>query len=64
MSKPKVEYFININYPERKNDMLELRRRLANAYMSFVENYILTLPISDEEKNKLYIAVKEKIKSR
>jgi hypothetical protein len=57
MDRSKGAYIINIHYPETQDGILELRKRMGNAYIHFVKDYIMTLPISDAEKNKLYIKV-------
>ncbi len=57
MARSKDSYIIKVHYPETEEDMFEIRRRMGTAYIQFVKDYILTLPISDEEKNKLYTKV-------
>lgn len=59
MARSKDSYIIKVHYPETKEDMFEIRRRMGAAYIQFVKDYILTLPISDEEKNELYEKVYE-----
>lgn len=54
MARSKDSYIIKVHYPKTEEDMFEIRRRMGAAYIQFVKDYILTLPISDEEKNKLY----------
>lgn len=53
MARLKDSYTIKVHYPGTEEDMLEIRRRMGAAYIQFVKDYILTLPINDEEKNKL-----------
>jgi len=59
MARSKDSYIIKVHYPETEEDMFEIRRRMGAAYTQFVKDYILTLPISNEEKNKLYEKVYE-----
>lgn len=59
MARSKDTYLIKVHYPETQEDIFEIRRRMGTAYTQFVNDYILTLPISDEEKNKLYEKVLE-----
>lgn len=61
MAGSKGEYIINVHYPNSESGLFELRRRLGNAYIEFIQNYIKTLPIDDEDKNKIYISVIEKL---
>ena len=58
MARPKDSYIIEVHYPEGE-DMSEIKKRMGDAYIKFVKDYILTLSISDEEKNKLYTKVIE-----
>lgn len=59
MARSRDSYIIKVHYPETKEDMFEIRRRMGAAYNQFVKDYILTLPISDEDKNELYEKVYE-----
>ena len=59
MARSKDSYIIKVHYPEGEEGMSEIRKRMGTAYTQFVKDYILTLPISDEEKNKLYTNVFE-----
>lgn len=59
MARSKDTYLIKVHYPETEGDIFEIRRRMGTAYAQFVKDYILTLPISDEEKNKLFEKVSE-----
>lgn len=59
MARPKDTCIIKVHYPETEEGMFEIRKRMGAAYVQFVRDYILTLPISDEEKNKLYEKVTE-----
>ncbi len=59
MARSKDSYIIKVHYPGTEEDMFEIRRRMGAAYIQFVKDYILTLPISDEEKNELYEKVYE-----
>jgi len=54
MAKSKDSYIINVHYPETDEEMFEMRSRMGIAYTQFVEDYILSLQISDDEKNILY----------
>lgn len=60
-SKKKL-YSINVHYPEDNEEMLSIRKNMAIAYNKFISNYILTLPITDEQKNKVYSEVQELLK--
>lgn len=60
MARSKDSYIIRVHYPETEEDMFEIRRRIGAAYIQFVKDYILALPVSNEEKNKLY----EKVTAR
>ena len=62
MARSKGSYIIKVHYPESKKDMMEIRRRMGAAYIQFVKDYILTLPISSGEKNKLYEKVYKHLK--
>lgn len=57
MTRLKGSYIMKIQYPETEDGMLVLRKSMGNVYINFVKNYIISLPISDEEKNKLYLEV-------
>lgn len=59
MARSKDTYIIKVHYPEKEEDVFETRKRMGAAYIQFVKDYILTLPIRDEEKNKLYEKVSE-----
>ena len=61
MARSKDSYIIKVHYPETEERMLELRKKMGNAYNYFVKDYILTLPISDEEKNNLYAKVIQRL---
>ena len=61
MARSKDSYIIKVHYPEGEEGMSEIRKRMGAAYTRFVKDYILTLPISDEEKNKLYTKVSERL---
>jgi hypothetical protein len=41
--------------------MCEIKKRMGVAYTKFVKEYILSLSISDEEKNELLFSVMENI---
>ena len=57
MARSKDSYIIKVHYPEGEEGMSEIRKRMGAAYTQFVKDYILTLPTSNEEKNKLYTNV-------
>lgn len=59
MARSKDSYIIKVHYPETEEDMFEIRKRMGTAYIHFIKDYILTLPIDDEEKNILYEKVAE-----
>ena len=61
MARSKDTYIIKVHYPETETGMQALRKRMGSTYIHFVKDYILTLPISDEDKNKLYEAVNERL---
>jgi len=61
MAGSKNIYLIKVHYPETEGDIFEMRRRMGTAYMRFLKDYILILPIGDEEKNKLYEKVSEQL---
>ena len=63
MGRSKSSYNIKVHYPEDENGMLLLRQRMGTAYIRFVKNYILNLPISDEKKNNLYSNIIGRLKS-
>lgn len=54
MARPKDSYIIEVRYPQGKEELAQLRRRMGKAYIEFVKRYIHEWPVSDEEKNKLY----------
>jgi len=58
--RSKASYIVEVHYPETREEMLELRRRMGNEYIDFVKKYIKTLPISNEKKNKLYLDINNK----
>lgn len=64
MVRSKESYIINVHYPETEEDMFEIRRRMGIAYTQFVKDYILSLPISDNEKNNLYEKVLVRLKEQ
>ncbi len=57
MARPKNMYAIAVHYPENEIDVLDLKRRMGDAYSQFIKNYILALPLNDEEKNRIYASV-------
>jgi hypothetical protein len=57
----KDSYLINIHYPETETEMLELRKRLGDAYIQFVKDYVLNLNITNEEKNILYVNITKRL---
>ena len=59
MIRSKDTLIIQVHYPSKEEDILELRKRMGNAYGRFIQNYILNLPINDKEKNKLFKDVVE-----
>jgi len=59
MAGSKASYVVEVHFPEGEEGILEIRKRMGAAYAQFVKDYILTLSISDEEKNELYIKVVE-----
>lgn len=59
MARSKDIHIIKVRYPENKAEILELKKRMGNAYGQFIKNYILNLPIGDKEKNSLYASVVE-----
>ena len=61
MGRSKNSYIIKVHYPETEEGMLDLRKRMGTAYIKFIKDYILTLPISDEQKNKLHTEVIEQM---
>ena len=61
MSRLKATYIIEVHFPETEVELLELRKQMGTAYIDFVKNYIKSLPISDDKKNKLYLDVKNKL---
>jgi hypothetical protein len=64
MVRSKVAYIINIQYPKTEDGMLTLRKRMGTAYIHFVKDYIMTLPISDVEKNKIYLEVNDRLQKK
>jgi hypothetical protein len=64
MARSKDSYIIEVHYPENKEAMLDLKKKIGAVYIQFVKDYILTMPISDEEKNKLYSEVVERLLKR
>ncbi len=64
MARSKKSYAIKVHYPEDDEGMLQLRKRMGAAYIRFVKNHILALPISDEAKNELYTNVLERLNNR
>jgi len=59
MVRSKNYHIIEVHYPVNEIEIFDLRKRMGSAYSKFLKNYILALPISDKEKNKLYTAVIE-----
>ena len=64
MARSKDSYIIKVHYPETEEDIFEIRRRMGSAYTRFLKDYVLALPISDEEKNNLYEKVLELLKEQ
>ena len=62
IARPKDSYMVRVHYPETEEGMLEIKRRMGAAYIQFVKEYILSLPISDEGKNKLFEETSEHLK--
>jgi len=63
MARWKDSYIVKVHYPEAKEDMLVIKRKMGAAYVQFVKDYILTLPISNKEKNRLYVKIAEQLLS-
>ncbi|HEY9062356.1 MAG TPA: hypothetical protein VIO64_17930 [Pseudobacteroides sp.] len=63
MARPKDSYIIEVHYPQSKGELIELRRRMGKAYIEFISDYILGLPICDGEKNKLYLKIVNELKN-
>lgn len=61
LARSKNGYIINVHYPSNELALFELRKRMGNAYIKFIQDYIKTLPIDDDQKNKLYLSVIEKL---
>lgn len=61
MTRTKASYSIEVHYPETQEQMSELRKRMGYAYIDFVKNYIKALSINNDEKNKLYVEVTNKL---
>ena len=59
MVRSKDFHIIEVHYPENETEMIDLKKRMGSAYSQFIKNYILALPISDNEKNRLYASVVE-----
>jgi hypothetical protein len=59
MARSRDSYIIKVHYPETEEDMLEIRKRMGTEYIHFIKDYILNLPIGNEEKNVLYEKVAE-----
>ncbi len=59
MTRSKDFYIIKVYYPETEEELFKMRKRMGAAYTQFVKDYILALPVSGEEKNKLYEKVYE-----
>jgi hypothetical protein len=62
MARPKDSYVIEVHYPKSKDELIELKKRMGKAYIEFLRGFIIGLPICDEEKNKLYLKIVEKLK--
>jgi hypothetical protein len=50
-----------MHLPASEDRMIELRKRMGISYIKFVEKYIKCLPIDDEQKNKIFIKVIDKL---
>jgi len=61
VNKQKRSYEIIAHYPKTKEGEIELRKELGKAYIIFVKEYVMDLQISDEQKNKLYNRIIEKL---
>lgn len=61
MVRSKDSHIIEVHYPETEEEIADLKKRIGSAYSQFIKHYILTLPINDKEKNKLYAAVVENL---
>lgn len=57
MSKAKDDYSIEVHYPINEEGMLDIRKRTGAAYRYFIKDYIMSLPITGQEKNGLYFKV-------
>ncbi|RCX08290.1 hypothetical protein DFR58_1432 [Anaerobacterium chartisolvens] len=57
MGRKKEDYVISVHYPEADQDIVEMRRRMGDAYIGFVEEYILALPVGGKQKNDMYTQV-------
>ncbi len=61
MARSKESYIIEVHFPENEDGMIDLRKRMGRAYNQFIKNYILTLPISDSQKNRVFLKVTENL---
>jgi hypothetical protein len=57
MAKAKDDYSIEVHYPLTEEGMQDIRKRTGAAYHYFIKEYILSLPITGQEKNGLYSKV-------
>ena len=57
MGRSKKTYTINVHYPKNEEELLCMRKSMGEAYIKFVKDYILALPVTDEQKNQLYSKV-------
>jgi hypothetical protein len=61
MPRSRESYVIRVHYPETSEGILNLKKKIGSAYDSFVKSYILSLPISGQDKNRLYTDVNDRI---
>lgn len=64
MAKRPKKYKIVVHYPKSEEKMTELRNNMGCTYIKFLKEYILSLSISDDEKNNLYREVVEELLSK
>ena len=57
------DYTITMHYPSDEASLIEMRKRMGSAHIKYIQSYIMSLPISDTQKNHLYEDVIKNLRS-
>lgn len=62
MRGSKEPYIIIVHFPKSEEDKQRLREKMGAAYLEIVRDYILTLPMDENEKNEIFEKIIHKLR--